>query len=58
TLEVPAPDLVIYLQASTEHLIRRVHERGVSFEKSMKEEYLQAISDAYVNFFYNYDQSP
>lgn len=58
TLEVPAPDLVIYLQASTGHLIRRVHERGISFEKNIKEDYLQAVSDAYVNFFYNYDQSP
>jgi deoxyadenosine/deoxycytidine kinase len=58
TLEVPAPDLVIYLQASTEHLYRRVHDRGISFEKYIKEEYLKDISDAYVNFFYNYDQSP
>ena len=58
TLEVPAPDLVIYLQASTDDLVRRVHERGVDFEKNIREEYLQAVSDAYINFFYNYDQSP
>ena len=58
TFEVPTPDLVIYLQASTGDLIRRVYERGISFERSIKEEYLQSISDAYVNFFYNYDQSP
>jgi deoxyadenosine/deoxycytidine kinase len=58
TLEAPAPDLVIYLQASTGNLVRRVHERGVSFEKGIREDYLQSISDAYVNFFYNYDQSP
>ena len=58
TLEVPAPDLVIYLQASTDDLVRRVHERGVNFEKNIREEYLQAVSDAYINFFYNYNQSP
>jgi deoxyguanosine kinase len=58
TFEVPAPDLVIYLQASTGDLLRRVHERGITFEKGIREEYLQAVSDAYINFFYNYNQSP
>jgi deoxyadenosine/deoxycytidine kinase len=58
TLEVPAPDLVIYLQASPDELMRRVYERGMSFEKNIKEDYLQSVSDAYINFFYNYDQSP
>jgi deoxyguanosine kinase len=58
TLDVPAPDLVIYLQASTDNLLRRVHERGIDFEKAIKEEYLQSISDAYVNFFYDYNLSP
>ncbi len=57
-VEVPAPDLVIYLQASTDDLIKRVHERGTSFERNIKEDYLKAVSDAYINFFYNYDQSP
>ncbi|MGK0299092.1 MAG: deoxyguanosine kinase [Gammaproteobacteria bacterium] len=58
TLDVPAPDLVIYLQAPTDDLVRRVHERGVNFEKNIKEDYLQAISDAYINFFYDYTLSP
>ena len=58
TLDVPAPDLVIYLQAPTDNLVRRVHERGISFEKNIKEEYLQAISAAYINFFYDYTLSP
>ncbi len=58
TVEVPAPDLVIYLQASPDDLMKRVYERGTSFERNIKEDYLQSVSDAYINFFYNYDQSP
>jgi deoxyguanosine kinase len=58
TVEVPAPDLVIYLQASVDELLRRVYERGTSFEKNIKEDYVKSVSDAYISFFYNYDQSP
>lgn len=58
TLDVPAPDLVIYLQASTGHLLQRVNERGIDFERNIREEYLKSVSDAYINFFYNYNLSP
>ena len=57
-VEAPAPDLVIYLQASVDDLIRRVYERGVDFERNISEQYLKTVSDAYVDFFYNYNQSP
>jgi deoxyadenosine/deoxycytidine kinase len=58
TLEAPAPDLVIYLQAPVQDLVRRVHERGNPYERSIGEDYLKAVADAYIDFFYNYDQSP
>lgn len=58
TLDAPAPDLVIYLQAPVDTLLKRVRERGIDYEKSINEEYLQIISDAYVEFFYHYDESP
>ncbi len=58
TLEIPVPDLVIYLQAPTEILFRRVYERGIDYEKNIDEEYLQRIADAYVDFFYHYNDSP
>ncbi len=57
-LEAPAPDLVIYLQASVDDLVRRVYERGVDFERNITEEYLKKVSVAYIDFFYNYTQSP
>jgi len=58
TLEAPAPDLVIYLQAPVDHLLRRVQQRNIDYEKTISEKYLQSVADAYINFFYNYNQSP
>lgn len=56
--EAPAPDLVIYLQAGVDDLVRRVFERGIGYERSISEQYLKKVADAYVDFFYNYNQSP
>ena len=57
-LDAPAPDLVIYLQAPVEVLLRRIHSRGVAYEKRIEEGYLKRIADAYVEFFYHYHASP
>lgn len=58
SVEAPAPDLVIYLQAPVDELLRRIRERGVDYEQSIGESYLQKIADAYVEFFYHYDSAP
>lgn len=58
TLNVPKPDLVIYLQAPVDDLLRRIGERGRDVERLIKREYLKKISDAYVEFFYYYSGSP
>ncbi len=58
TLEAPSPDLVIYLQAPVDSLMRRIRARGVDYEQKIEESYLQKIADAYVDFFYHYDSSP
>ncbi|MBI4190493.1 MAG: deoxynucleoside kinase [Betaproteobacteria bacterium] len=52
------PDLVIYLQASTETLIERVRRRGLSYERTISEEYLLRIAESYARFFYHYDAAP
>jgi deoxyadenosine/deoxycytidine kinase len=54
----PVPDLVVYLQAPANVLADRVRQRGVDYERSINEEYLQRLSDAYVRFFYNYQHAP
>ena len=58
TLEAPIPDLVIYLQASVDTLLKRVRERGIDYERSIDESYLQRIANAYIEFFYHYHDSP
>jgi deoxyadenosine/deoxycytidine kinase len=54
---VPAPDLVIYLQAKPEVLRKRVTKRGVPSESDISPEYLEAVSQAYEHFFFRYSAS-
>jgi deoxyadenosine/deoxycytidine kinase len=56
--DVPTPDLVIYLQASTRTLLERIAHRGRSFEKDVSPEYIEALSEAYNYFFFHYDAAP
>ncbi|MDH2917149.1 MAG: deoxynucleoside kinase [Gallionella sp.] len=53
-----APDLVIYLQASTESLIERVRRRGHRYERAISDEYLTRLSDGYGEFFHHYEAAP
>ena len=57
-LEAPVPDLVIYLQAPVDILLKRIIKRGVEYEKFIDEGYLKKITNAYVDFFYNYSAAP
>jgi deoxyadenosine/deoxycytidine kinase len=56
--QAPAPDLVIYLQASVDTLVARVKRRGTPFESGIAEEYLRRLSEAYTRYFHGYDESP
>lgn len=56
--QAPAPDLVIYLQASVETLVARVRKRGNAVERGIDEDYLRRVSEAYTTYFYNYADSP
>ena len=58
TFDVPTPDLVIYLQAPIEILIARIENRGIQYERMIESAYLQRLSDAYVEFFYHYNDAP
>lgn len=58
TLDVPRPDLVIYLQAPVDNLMQRIIQRGREYEKPISRRYLKKISNAYVDFFYYYSSSP
>jgi deoxyadenosine/deoxycytidine kinase len=57
-LDAPIPDLVIYLQAPVDVLIKRIIERGIAYEKKIDDVYLNKVCEAYINFFYHYLDSP
>ena len=54
----PRPDLVIYLQAPTEVLGRRIRQRGRPEETRLSEEYLAEVNRAYNHYFFHYTQTP
>jgi len=56
--QTPTPDLVIYLQAPVATLIDRVHKRGIGYEKTISEQYLAQLADAYSRYFYAYEAAP
>lgn len=55
---VPRPDLIVYLQAPTEVLLRRVKARGRPEESQVSEEYLAEVNRAYNHFFFHYTATP
>jgi len=56
--KVPKPDLVIYLQASTEVLLERIRRRSRDLEREIAEGYLTEVNRAYNYFFFHYDATP
>lgn len=55
---VPRPDLVVYLQAPTEVLARRIKQRGRPEELHLSEEYLAEVNRAYNHYFFHYTATP
>ena len=52
------PDLVIYLQADTDTLIRNISHRGRDMEKNISEEYIDALNQLYTEYFFRYQDTP
>jgi len=55
---IPRPDLVVYLQAPTEVLMKRIRSRGRPEEASMSQEYLAEVNRAYNHYFFHYSVTP
>ncbi len=55
---VPKPDLVVYLQAPTEVLMKRIRGRGRPEESRLSEEYLAEVNRAYNYYFFHYNLTP
>jgi deoxyguanosine kinase len=56
-LSIPAPDLVIYLQAKPDVLRKRVSKKGDPAETQISPEYVAAVATAYEHFFFRYSAS-
>jgi deoxyadenosine/deoxycytidine kinase len=57
-VQVPQPDLVVWLQATPATLSQRVRQRGIAMERRIGTDYLQKLSDAYAEFFQSFDAAP
>jgi len=55
---IPVLDYVIYLQASTDVLLKRIAKRGRHYEKDIDEDYIEQLNQAYNQFFFHYSDSP
>jgi deoxyadenosine/deoxycytidine kinase len=54
----PAPELVVYLQASPTVLLERVRRRRIEYERGLALDYLTRLSEAYARFFHGYTAAP
>jgi len=56
-IDAPVPDLVVYLQASVDVLMSRIDRRGRDYERDMPRSYIEALCEAYNQFFFHYSAS-
>jgi deoxyadenosine/deoxycytidine kinase len=59
--DVASPDLVVFLQAPTDVLLRRVHTRKRDPESvalQPDDDYLRELNEAYHHFFFHYSATP
>ena len=52
------PDLVVYLQADTDTLMKNISKRKRSFEKNMSRDYIDALNQVYNEYFFRYQETP
>ncbi len=57
-LQPLVPELMIYLQAPPEVLLRRIRRRGIPYERQIDPLYLEQICTLYVEYFHHYKASP
>ena len=57
--KIPKPDLLVYLQASTDTLMQRIALRDRSYERQMERAYIDELNQAYEKFFSKpFDHTP
>ncbi|NKB87324.1 MAG: deoxynucleoside kinase [Acidobacteria bacterium] len=56
--QVPKPDLIVYLQGSTDVLVERVQMRDRPAEREISRDYLAQVAEAYAHYYLQYDDTP
>ncbi|HEY8022608.1 MAG TPA: deoxynucleoside kinase [Thermoanaerobaculia bacterium] len=56
--QIAVPDLVIYLVADLETCMGRIRKRQRNVERSIAEEYIAELIDAYNHYYHYYSRSP
>jgi len=51
--KIPVPDLIVYLRAETLTLMQRIAMRDRPYERTMEQNYIQELNEAYDVFFIN-----
>lgn len=49
--DIPAPDLIVYLKASTKLLMKRIVLRDRPFERKISIQYMEKLNNSYENYF-------
>lgn len=55
---IPKPDLVIYLQATPDKLLKKIRERSKEYERDIELAYLLDLNEAYNRYFFHYNETP
>lgn len=56
--KLPKPDLVVYLKASPDVLFKHIKKRKAGYEQNISEDYIEKVSQAYGEFFFQYESTP
>lgn len=56
TADMPRPNMVIYLHASVDTLMKRIAMRGREFEKMISREYMEQLVSDYHEFFEHFEK--
>ncbi|HKK87790.1 MAG TPA: deoxynucleoside kinase [Saprospiraceae bacterium] len=57
-IQLPQPELIIFLYRPVKQLLQQIKERGRSYEQNIQPEYLNGIQEQYDQYFRNYCEVP
>ncbi len=58
SIDIPSPDLVIYLQSDARVILDRIRNRNRPMERGIKPDYVRDVIAAYDRFFFHYQDTP